>query len=129
MKTLIALALISASTFASNAFATLDCRDVQAGPDHGYMLQFSPDHKSVTVSEETIAGPMKVADLACEISRAPAPSGNDMQRTILTCRQPGIADAGFSLTVEQGGFAGLTTAHLYQESIRGADQVAEFGCR
>lgn len=113
------LALASSSAFASN----LACRDVNAGPDHGYYISFSKNLKGAVVSMQSIAGPREVAKLKC----AKPDQRGDL--TEIICTQPGLADAGYMVIVQSGGFTGATSAILQSISFAGANHIADFRCR
>jgi hypothetical protein len=123
-----ALLLILGVILGASQASALTCTDVNAGPDHGYLLKFSKNLGRVTVSQETIAGPIGKRQLTCRKIHS-GPNGPDQIYPILTCRQPGLFDAGYTLIVEQGGLAGLVTASLFETSIAGAEEVASFICK
>lgn len=45
--------------------------------------------------------------------------------TIVSCYQTGIADAGVMVSIQSGGFTGLTTAHVSEQSIMGPRPVGQ----
>ena len=73
------------------------------------------------------AGETVVADLGC-ISTGNKPTYPDASVKVLACSESTLRDAGYSVAVNQGGFAGMTTATLSQESLGGAKVVAEMTC-
>lgn len=123
-KALLMLSLIaSVSAFADSS---LQCKDVNAGSDNGYIVTLSAD--SAQISEETIAGPKPVATLKC-VSVDGKPSHPDAYYPVLRCFEPNKADAGYSFNVKAGGFAGLTTGTLSKENFAGATAIAQFDCK
>ncbi|RZA07351.1 MAG: hypothetical protein EOP11_07925 [Proteobacteria bacterium] len=107
MKLLLALcALIPTLAQAEPAFW---CKDVSAGPDHGYSVNFGSALRYASVSGQTIAGPQKLAELNC--SYTAIPEGHDgSNQPYLSCKEPS-KQGGYSVMLSAGG--GKITATLY----------------
>lgn len=122
MKLLLALvALVPTLASAEPAFW---CKDKSAGPDHGVFVTFSSPLRYATVSEQTIAGPRKLADLNCAYL-AKAPQDHGSNQPYLSCSEPNKRDAGYSLLLsdEQG-----ITATVYEVTIAGSKPIAHLKC-
>lgn len=116
MKTLITIALLFGSlpAFAANNFY---CQQVPSGPDHGYQALFSNNLHRATISEQTIAGPRRVAILNC----------SQRARTV-SCYEPRLRDAGYSLSVQINS-RGSSPASLFAITFAGSRRIANLVCR
>lgn len=128
-KMILALSLILGASSAFAAGKKIVCTDVHAGPDHGIYITLDKNLKSALVETQSIAGPQVMAKLKCERSIGLSQNGADQINQIASCRDPRLADAGYVVIVSAGGFAGLTTAELFQTSLVGAESVANTICR
>ena len=128
MKKMIMMGAVLLLAGVAQADDEMKCRDVNAGPDHGYYIRISGDLTSAQVSEQTFAGPRILANLVCspQESRIQHP---DQMVTIARCREPETADAGYSVVVRSGGFTGITMATLSEVTFFGTEQVASLLCR
>lgn len=126
MKKMICLLGLLASVSSASA-AGISCKENGASIDNGYRVYFSNNVSLAVLQQETIAGPRTLATLECFRTDA-HPSAPDMAYTTLVCSEPNLRDAGYSLQVNQGGFAGLTTVTLGQITFTGATQIAELVC-
>ena len=104
------------------------CQDSQVA-DAGYKVEVSADQKTATLSEMTIMGSETLAELECvpvsdELDSATA----DGIKTILSCSEPELRDAGYAVQISQGGIAGLTEASIQSISIIGARPVGKVLC-
>lgn len=107
---------------------TLSCKDVNAGPDHGYYMTVSRQSGAANVSSMTIAGLQTLTVLTCSFSNQ-QPSYPDQMLVIASCSEPQLVDAGYSVVIQHGGIAGVTMATLSQVSIAGAVTVARLMCQ
>jgi hypothetical protein len=114
--------------FTSSAMAApIFCRGKNAGPDHGVYAKFSSDHKSASITMQSIAGPKTLANLECH--RA-ARRGPDFGGAIplIACNEPELRDAGYALQLKRGNGLGNYTANLYQVTIAGRELVERMNC-
>jgi hypothetical protein len=104
------------------------CRDLRAGPDHGYEARIRG--LRAEISSQSLAGPRTLAVLKCaRPALPPRPRHPDEEYAVLNCRQPGLYDAGYLLDVSAGGFTGRTRATLSTQSIAGPRPVAQLLCQ
>lgn len=106
----------------------LSCFQDEPMADNGYNLTFTPGQKSVSVVLSTLIGAQEIANLNCSKPPPPKETYPDQIIEVLTCG-PTMADAGYYLSVSSGGFAGLTTAVLYEQNIAGSTVTARFHCK
>ena len=119
MKTLLILTVFSILTATSltNALAkkpkilpqeptpeTLLCESFNSTPDIAFSLEFSNSMKSATLTKATEMGPEILSVLRCDPIRVSQPN-YDQFVNINNCYEPNIADAGYSVRVNTGGFA------------------------
>lgn len=126
MKTLLITFAFALS--AAAAQAELRCQDINGGPDHGYAVLINKKVTKAKISETTIAGPRVLANLRCELTKERA-QYPDQIITFAHCSEPELRDAGYSLVIKTGGFAGLTTAELSQITLAGAEPITSLICR
>jgi hypothetical protein len=97
--------------------------------DAGYHVAVSPDHKTATLTESTFIGSNLLAELECFRVASSEPTMPDQMSVVLTCVEPSLRDAGYSVDISQGGIAGLTTATISSISFVGSKFEAEVPCR
>lgn len=127
MKSLVLTALVLSLGSIASA-KNMTCSDTQVVPDRSYSVSFSRNLSRAKVTASTFAGPKVIANLECTRTEEQAPNP-DGTYVVVTCFEPNMADAGYSLRVTQGGFAGLTQAELFAVSFRGEESVTTFICR
>lgn len=125
------LAIITLVTLASLTAqaSVLTCRDTHGGPDHGMSVSLNTQTAEAAVSTMTIAGPRHLTTLECHFPEDQAPPMPDQIVPLASCYEKEMVDAGYSLSVNTGGIAGLTTATLYEVSFVGSKPVAKLICQ
>lgn len=113
----------------SGTQGALKCDDNNGGPDNGYTIYISKMRNRADVQEITIAGAHTIATLSCSKPDHTSAAGPDQITQILACSEPNIRDGGYSVSIETGGLAGLTTAHLSEVTIAGSNSIAQFICK
>jgi len=101
----------------------------QHSPDDGYSVIVSRDLKRAEVSMNSIAGPQRLAVLNCSQDASRHSVGNDVESLFLVCSEPQLRDAGYSVNLSEGGFAGLVTGRLYEVTFAGSKPVANLICQ
>lgn len=124
------LVIITLATLASLTAqaSVITCRDTKAGPDHGMSVVIDDQTQEAEVGYMTIAGPRHLTTLECQFPEG-QPAHADQIVPLANCYEKEIVDAGYSLRVNTGGIAGLTTATLYEVSFVGSKPVANFVCQ
>jgi hypothetical protein len=108
--------------------ATLQCKDAEPSPDHGFQITVAADNKSATVGEETIAGLKNLATLNCV---QPPPSTQpccDHVVVTLVCADGRTKDDGYRIEISTGDHGAGTTAQLFQITFAGKTEVATLTC-
>ena len=105
----------------------IHCRDLNAGPDHGFYATFTSDLKSVKVSSQSIMGPRPVASLDCQVNGAPVMRPD--APLMVTCYDPAIMDAGYAFELDLSSRNLMKPAQLFSVSKRGHELVAKLACR
>lgn len=118
-------ALIALAPTLASAEPSFWCKEVNAGIDHGYFVNFSSPIKSAEVSTQSIAGPQKLANLQCSyVSNLDDHGG--VRDPLISCSEPNLRDAGYSLLLDNS--TGPITATLYSITIAGSKAVAQLSC-
>jgi hypothetical protein len=73
--------------------------------DAGYTIVIAPNLRAAVLSEETIAGPRKVADMDCHL--LPVKRFPDSLNNYLVCRDARAPRTGLVARLFSGGFAGV----------------------
>jgi len=131
MKNVKLLAISSVLSLMSlNAFAQESvCRDNNAGMDNGYTVTISADASSALVQETSIAGIQTVAELKCFEPATEQVRFPDMPTLVLSCFEPQLRDAGYSVAIVAGGLANLKSMTLSSTSLAGSKVIAKGICR
>jgi len=123
--------LVLSSCISSTAFAEeVICKDVNGGIDHGYLVNVAPKLGAAEVSMQSIAGPQLLANLTCKSSLKPlqGPGGSLSFSVRISCAEPDLRDAGYSLFLTQTSEAAEWTGQLKEITIVGAMPIAQLTC-
>ena len=96
--------------------------------DAGYSLNVASDFKTAVLSEESIMGPRKVADMDCQL--LPVVQYPDSLNNYLLCRDGRISERGLIARVFSGGIAAVHYASLRTvKTVRGqpVETEVQFG--
>jgi hypothetical protein len=119
MKPTILFAILAIST---PAFAgqKVVCKDMNAGPDHGYTAYLPLNMDEAVVSEATIAGEQEIASMRCAHPKGDGQMHPDQMRVLSLCY-----DGNYKLSIRAGGLSGRTFA-LFG---KGKKQLAQMLCQ
>ncbi|MGZ3652162.1 MAG: hypothetical protein ACXVB9_20170 [Bdellovibrionota bacterium] len=78
--------------------------------DGGYEIVVAADSKTAVLSEESIGGPRKIADMDCEVLMTTGEP--DMLNNYLVCRDARNVDGGLIARLYTGGIAGFHYASI-----------------
>ncbi len=95
----------------------------------GYRIHFSAAMNSAVVAKYTRIGPKVVANLTCMRSPAPPSAMPSQDYVLVTCFEPNLRDAGYSVVVRANSGNGSVKAILSEVSFVGSRPIAELACQ
>jgi hypothetical protein len=117
MKKILFVALTALVSSPAFAFAPpTGCHD---GRDHGYTVEFRNGMAEVSLT--TFADTKVIANLTCRRVNSDA--------VVLSCYEPNLRDAGYSLVMRAPKEMGVYPATLKEVTFAGSEPVAELECR
>jgi hypothetical protein len=109
---------------------TLLCESFNSTPDIVFSLEFSNSMNSATLTKTTETGAEVLSVFRCDPIQVREPNDGQYDQivNINNCYEPNLADAGYSVRVNSGGFAGITIAEIYEISFFGTTYLASLVC-
>jgi hypothetical protein len=132
MKTRIILSLLSLLT--SSAFGgpipepKTICDSLPTPSGLTYHLEFYSASTPAYLTVTSEAGSKVGVELFCNLEDSGTPPNYDQETVLRNCFQPNIADAGFLVQVRQGGFTGLMTARVSEQTFIGPKFLTNLIC-
>jgi hypothetical protein len=97
-------------------------------PD-GLVVIVNIDKTAASISLKSANGLELLQDLQCRPVQNPKSPFADQMVSLAICKEDGLFDAGYTVRISTGGFAGLTMAHVSETTIVGFKKVDTLICR
>jgi hypothetical protein len=124
------LAKAVAAHFHATELRTRPSYSCKSADANGYRVEVWTKPGGTALTEARVFLGTELADLlrTSRAVEAEAPVGADIPRTFAAFKNIGIADGGFSVSLSQGGFAGLTQASLSELTFFGTTDHGTLIC-